>query len=627
MTDGSPSKADESPVGIDLSRETDFELGRLTVRPAIREVAVGDAREILEPRVMQALTLLARRRGEVVSRDDLIASCWDGRIVGDDAINGCVAKVRRLGEAHAAFVIATVPRVGYRLAESSPAQPRTAARRPPWRWPIAAGVVVVAAAALAIAVWTLREPSQVQVAVLPFEASPGDPASQALAERVHDHIAEVLTARQVDVLTAGSPRRARLVVAGVLERTGEVAQVRVHIDDPRANLVLWQSTFQGPSSLDGPLADRAAAKVTDLLYAGVVVMRGRKGRLPPQALKSFLLGIDAGRDGKVAEPVELFRALRDREPGLAASHALYANALSIAAGGQPPAVATAWRAEAQQSALTARRLDPSEPRAYFALAGLAPRLQYAQREQILKDGLSNAPNDGGLHVAYGLLLAEVGRPRESLPYLRRGLALDPLSPQKQFGNATSYASLGEVAEARARLLNARRIWPQQTNVVRFFTGFAVAYAEPGEGRQIMSDLRRDYPDIAQEADIWLVYLRALECRCSQPEAGQVLWAAARTGRIDPMWVIPALVRLGQLDLAYQAAEQLIPNQSDGRQLFVDVTAPMRREARFMDLAARLSLTEYWLASNHWPEFCAEPGIPYDCKVEAGRATASNPKVR
>ena len=46
---------------------------------------------------MQVLVALARRRGQVVSRDQLIETCWAGRVVGEDAINRCIAKVRRLG--------------------------------------------------------------------------------------------------------------------------------------------------------------------------------------------------------------------------------------------------------------------------------------------------------------------------------------------------------------------------------------------------------------------------------------------------------------------------------------------------------------------------------------------------
>src|SRR6187397_114806 len=100
---------------MDLARETDFRLGGLLVRPSRREAGEGAARSVLEPRVMQVLVALARQPDEVVSRDELVAVCWAGRIVGDDAINNCVAKVRRLGEASGAFEIETVARVGYRL--------------------------------------------------------------------------------------------------------------------------------------------------------------------------------------------------------------------------------------------------------------------------------------------------------------------------------------------------------------------------------------------------------------------------------------------------------------------------------------------------------------------------------
>src|SRR5436190_3868764 len=202
MTDGSPTGADHQPISIDLAREPVFEVGGLTVRPAVREIDSGEAREILEPRVMQALVALARRRGEVVSRDELIATCWDGRIVGDDAINGCVAKVRRLGEARAAFSIETVPRVGYRLNESGTA-PRVPVapgapvrRRGPWSWIAVTAVALVIAAGLAV--WPMRGQTSVRVAVLAFEAAPAD---QALASRVRDQIAGVLGARLVDVAT------------------------------------------------------------------------------------------------------------------------------------------------------------------------------------------------------------------------------------------------------------------------------------------------------------------------------------------------------------------------------------------------------------------------------------------
>src|SRR5689334_17798833 len=104
-----PMNAADGPV--DLANEPDFRLGGLEVRPSLREVGS----EILEPRVMQVLVVLASRRGQVVSRDQLIATCWAGRVVGDDAINRCIARLRRLAETHGGFAVETITRVGYRL--------------------------------------------------------------------------------------------------------------------------------------------------------------------------------------------------------------------------------------------------------------------------------------------------------------------------------------------------------------------------------------------------------------------------------------------------------------------------------------------------------------------------------
>jgi adenylate cyclase len=54
----------------------------------------------------------------VVSRDDLILTCWAGRAVSEDAINRCIQAIRRFAEAHGGFTVVTVTRVGYRLDET-----------------------------------------------------------------------------------------------------------------------------------------------------------------------------------------------------------------------------------------------------------------------------------------------------------------------------------------------------------------------------------------------------------------------------------------------------------------------------------------------------------------------------
>jgi DNA-binding winged helix-turn-helix (wHTH) protein len=112
-----PHARDTRPV--DLAHARPFRIGSVEVRPATREVLGGNRREVLEPRVMQVLVALADARGEILSRDDLIASCWEGRAVSDDAINRVLSRLRALARNFEDFQVETIIKVGYRLVESA----------------------------------------------------------------------------------------------------------------------------------------------------------------------------------------------------------------------------------------------------------------------------------------------------------------------------------------------------------------------------------------------------------------------------------------------------------------------------------------------------------------------------
>src|SRR5262245_48061964 len=102
-----------------LAHEPEFSLGPVRVNPPTRQVIIGTRQYTIEPRVMQVLSVLAKAHGGVVSREELIDRCWDGRIVGDDAINHAIGKLRQLAAASdGAFAIETIARVGYRLIEN-----------------------------------------------------------------------------------------------------------------------------------------------------------------------------------------------------------------------------------------------------------------------------------------------------------------------------------------------------------------------------------------------------------------------------------------------------------------------------------------------------------------------------
>lgn len=103
---------------IILAHEPDFSIGNVSVRPSARELVTAGSHTVLEPRVMQLLVALHHAQGAVVTKDDLIRSCWNGRIVGEDAISRVVSRLRQAArqDAGGQFRVETITRVGYRLA-------------------------------------------------------------------------------------------------------------------------------------------------------------------------------------------------------------------------------------------------------------------------------------------------------------------------------------------------------------------------------------------------------------------------------------------------------------------------------------------------------------------------------
>ena len=151
---------DQKPVI--LAHEKPFLIGRLEVRPATRELIFEGRSSIVEPRVMQVLTVLHHAGGAVVSKDDLIKLCWDGRVVGEDAINRVLSRLRGDAEKKGggAFRIETITRVGYRLLAVG-AEEGQGVSIPPIdrRRTLAIGGAAIATVAGSAIGWSLLRPS------------------------------------------------------------------------------------------------------------------------------------------------------------------------------------------------------------------------------------------------------------------------------------------------------------------------------------------------------------------------------------------------------------------------------------------------------------------------------------
>ena len=94
-----------------------FHFGGMVLDSDRRELRLGDKVFAVEPQVFDLLEFLVRNRHRVVSRDDVLAGVWGGRIVSESAIAARINAARRAigDDGREQRLIRTVARKGFRF--------------------------------------------------------------------------------------------------------------------------------------------------------------------------------------------------------------------------------------------------------------------------------------------------------------------------------------------------------------------------------------------------------------------------------------------------------------------------------------------------------------------------------
>lgn len=102
----------------------------------------------LRPKSYRVLEILFERRGQLVSKDDLVSEAWPDVTVSDDSLAHCVSEIRRALGASGAELLRTVPRRGYMLVgDDTPLETPFRGRRLAW---IGAFTITITVAVLVI---------------------------------------------------------------------------------------------------------------------------------------------------------------------------------------------------------------------------------------------------------------------------------------------------------------------------------------------------------------------------------------------------------------------------------------------------------------------------------------------
>lgn len=100
-----------------MELDAGFLLGPWRVEPSRNAIFKEGDEKHLENRVMQTLVFLAKRKGEVVLREEFFDSVWQGRVVNEEALSRAISLLRTAldDKTQSPEFIQTIPGVGYRL--------------------------------------------------------------------------------------------------------------------------------------------------------------------------------------------------------------------------------------------------------------------------------------------------------------------------------------------------------------------------------------------------------------------------------------------------------------------------------------------------------------------------------
>jgi len=244
--------------------------------PKRRELWRGPDRVSLEPQVFDLLHYLVRNRDHMVSKEDLIAGVWDGRIVSESTLSSRITAARQaIGDSgEEQRLIRTVPRKGFCFIGAvqqveeyveGVAKPVLSAKGDGTARP-------------QLQQATLSLPNKPSIAILPFANISRDPEQEYFVDGIVEEITTALSqfrwlfviarsssftykGRVVDVKQVGRELGVRYVLEGSVRRAANRVRITAQLIDTAIGAHLWADRFEGGLEDIFDLQDKLAENV------------------------------------------------------------------------------------------------------------------------------------------------------------------------------------------------------------------------------------------------------------------------------------------------------------------------------------------------------------------------------
>ena len=479
-----------------------------------RELRRGSEAIAMEPQVFDLLVYLVENRDRVVSKDDLFASIWRGRIVSDSTLTSRINAARKaVGDSgDEQKLIRTMARKGFRFvgdvrrstgsapAHADPANERRQSSRP-----------------------ALPLPDRPAIAVLPFTNMTDDPAQEYFSDGISEDIITALSklrwffviarnssfvykSKAVHLKQIADELGVGYVVEGSVRTVGERVRITAQLNDVATGSHIWAERY------DRDLADVFAVQdeITEAIVAAIepqlyAAENFRAKRKPPDSMDAWDLVMRAlshywrvtRQDNVVAQALLEKATAIDPNYGQAFGVLATSHTFSAHMGWEDMVTAAPIAERAAAAAILADSEDPWAHHALGCVYLFARRFDNSLAE--FEAALTLNPNFSLAQGYYGLILAYCGRWEEAAAAVQRALRLSPRDPL-----AAVYCGIGSYAQFVGRHYDeamrlAREGIRQRADFVgahRVLTAAAGMAGQTDVAKAALQKLRQAQPNIS-----------------------------------------------------------------------------------------------------------------------------------
>ena len=594
-----------------------FSLGDWEVLPAQGKLSRGDEEVHPEPKVLAVLLALAKRDGNLVTKDELIAEVWDGKAFSDEPILRCISLLRgHFNDKKPFTYIETLARRGYRLlkpvelhVESDEAQDRA---EPSVRlWKTVAAVIAIGFIAIAAYTWfgADAEPEPRSLAILQIENLSGNPENQYVVDGIKNHLAPRLseipnfTIKNIilpyDEEMSKVARRFKVeyLLTGHVQLQGDTLKISYQVTRGEDGVTVGGGDVVGPVDTLFALQEQLANKVRDDLDGGATPQLITRRQPDSAAYNSYMRGMYMLElrfdEDNLVKAIELFEECIRLDESYGPAYLALASAYALTHDyyGAPfgemneLALATIEKGVA---------VDPGIGDAAWAIYGRVfhQEKEWKKAEEAFLRAVNARVVDSNAFSWYSRMLASTGRLEEARNIVLEAEKIDPDNAMVNSRIAMAQTWFGDDAAAEVYFKRANDLGA--TGPIHKMSHALLLWRTDRANES--KDVSIAAMGLSGRPIFWVepVY-EALADMSNREAALASIEKAWADQLIIPDIVLIVRTILGDLDGAMEIAELL---EAEGEafsteMIFIPEIAPLRTHPDFVPLLQRLGIVAYW----------------------------------